>query len=168
MQPSLVTARRLLLQLISPLIQELLNYLEDHPGVLHDALFPRLRQEVPVTRPALWAVTLDRQSAPGFRERRHENRPLNVGDLTRDSRHRDTRLAAVPLVARRGTERLMLPGDDLALELDDELLFCSTAPAEQQIKASLASAHALEYLNSGTMLPRGHAMTWWHARRSGL
>jgi|TARA_B100000315_G_scaffold229673_1_gene239444 hypothetical protein len=47
-----VTARRLLFQIISPMIQEFLEHLERHPDFLHDTLYPTLRSPIGSTRSA--------------------------------------------------------------------------------------------------------------------
>ena len=48
----------------------------------------------------------------------------------------------------------MLPADTERLLPGDEILFCSRAGAEQQIRAQLANVYTLGYLVSGAVPPR--------------
>jgi Trk K+ transport system NAD-binding subunit len=160
MQPSLVTARRLLLQLISPLIQELLDHLEEHPDFLRDVVFPRLRANVGARDPALWTLHLNAEKAPAAVELFRRGGTLELSDLIRDAGDREETLACVPLVLRRGEQRMLVPDDDLDVRLGDEILMCSTRAAQAQIKTNLVNVYTLEYLVTGTAPTRGYAMSW--------
>jgi Trk K+ transport system NAD-binding subunit len=157
MQPSLVTARRLLLQLISPLVQELLDHLERHPGFLRDQLFPRLRAAVPATNPALWSVSIDAAQAAGVHAYLDAGGRVRLGDLVRDPRDRARTLACVPLVARRGAERRILPTLDMELRAGDELLLCTAREDEHKMRSALANPYTVEYLATGLAPARGIA-----------
>ena len=99
MQPSLVTARRILLRLISPLIQELLEYLERNPDVLSEEVLPRLRDTIDGPNPALWTLTVNGEEAPAALEHMADQ-ALHLGDIFRDPRDRGQILHAVPMVLK--------------------------------------------------------------------
>ena len=80
-------------------------------------------------------------------------------DLMRDARDRNQTLACVPLVLRRGQDRIFLPADDFSVKPDDEILLCSTKSAEHRLQTNLANAYTLEYLVSGTVPVRGWVMS---------
>jgi Trk K+ transport system NAD-binding subunit len=160
MQPSLVTARRLLLQLISPLIQELLNYLEANPEILRDKLLPSLRTNVPTVNPALWSICLDDRQAPALAEFKGTNRTLSLGDALRDPQQRSEQLNCVALLISRGRRRYFLPDLDLLLETDDEILLCSTHEVQQKLRASLDNIYTLQYLATGEVPTRGYLLRW--------
>jgi voltage-gated potassium channel len=160
MQPSLVTARRILLQLISPLIQDWLDYLEATPDFLHDECFPRLRAEVGSIEPALWTLHLDDQNAPAAVEHLNQGREISMQDLFRSPRERDRKLACVPLVLKRGEGTTMLPGDEIGMAVGDEILMCSRRGVDQSIKANLANIYTVEYLVTGDSPARGFVMNW--------
>jgi hypothetical protein len=166
MQPSLVTARRLLLQLISPLIQELLDHFEAQPEFLRDVVYPKLRSRVGSQRPALWTVHLNDLEAPAVIEHFAQRGEITVGDLMRDARDRQETLAGVPMMLRRDSVRTIMPADNVVLQPDDEILVCSTRNAEQQIKTNLANIYTIQYLVSGTAPPRGYAMSWLASLRA--
>ncbi len=159
MQPSLVTARRILLQLISPLIQSWLDYLEGHPEVLEDQVLPRLRTRVGATNPALWTLRVDAASAGAVVEQLR-SREVTVRHLLLDARDRDRQLSCVALAIERGDRMLMLPDDHERLEVGDELLFCSRSRAERLIRANLANPYTFGYLVDGVVPPRSAALAW--------
>lgn len=159
MQPSLVTARRILLQLISPMIQDWLDHLQANPRFLHDKCFPRLRAEVGSVEPALWTLSVDEQSAPAALDM-IAAQGLQLGDVLRDPRSREGQLPCVPLVLRRGEHNTFLPEHEFLLQRGDELLMCSRRGVEQLIKSSLANMYTLEYLVHAQVRPRGVLMNW--------
>ena len=165
MQPSLVTARRLLLLLISPLIQDWLNYLEAHPEFLRDACFPRLREEVGAVEPTLWTFSVDTEQAPAVLELM-AGEPVRLGDVLRQPRDRAQKLPGVALVLQRDGEKVMLPGDDVELAAQDEVLVCSRRGVDATVLGSLANIYTLKYLVSGEAQTHGFAMGWFVARRS--
>jgi Trk K+ transport system NAD-binding subunit len=157
MQPSLVTARRILLRLISPLIQELLEYLEQHPQILADEVLPRLRDTVDQPNPALWTVRLTSDETPAVLEFMKDDE-LPLGDLFRDPRNRNRVLKAVPLVVKRGDERLVMPDLDLPLVVDDEVLICSTSEAQIRARVCFRDIYTLSYLVTGLERSRSWLM----------
>lgn len=160
MQPSLVTARHLLLRLISPLIHELLGYLERHPTFLRDELYPRIRATVPCTNPALWTISVDRVGAAALWQRCTTAAPVLLGDLLRDPNDRGERLACLPLMVQRGEAQHIAPGDGFVVEEGDEILFCSTPPVEHQICASVMNDYTLTYLCTGESPTRSALLRW--------
>ena len=157
MQPSLVTARRILLRLISPLIQELLEHLEQNPQVLADQVLPRLRDTVDQPNPALWTVRLTSDETPAALEFMSDVE-LPLGDLFRDPRNRNRMLKAVPLVVKRGEDRLVMPDLDLPLAVGDEVLICSTSEAQTRARSCFRDIYTLSYLVTGLERSRSWVM----------
>ncbi len=154
MQPSLVTARRILLRLISPLIQELLEHLERNPALLSDTVLPRLREQVSQPSPALWTVTLAADEAPAAVAVLHELGRLTLGAMTGDPRNRSRCVGAVALVLQRGEVRHFMPADDMDVALGDTIVFCGSHAARARVQANLDNNYALTYLATGTEPPR--------------
>ncbi|MEM9620284.1 MAG: NAD-binding protein [Pseudomonadota bacterium] len=148
MQPSLVTARRILLRLISPLIQEMLEYLETHERLLSDELLPRLRDTIDQPNPSLWTVPICASDTPEI-VTYLQNNELVLGDLFRDMRDRQRQLNAVPLMLKRGDERRVMPALDEPLQPDDVILVCSTARSKSRVWSSLSDGYTLAYLATG-------------------
>jgi len=159
MQPSLVTARRILLRLISPLIQDLLEYLEQQPEFLSDVVMPALDEAVKVTGPALWTVTIGPQQTPAVMRYIEEAGSLTLTCLFRDIRDRSKSLNAVPLLLKRGEERVVMPDHFHELATGDEILVCSTHQAKARVRANIADTYTIRYLATGIEKPHGWLMS---------
>jgi voltage-gated potassium channel len=163
MQPSLVTARRILLRLISPLIQTFLEHLEENPELLGTQVYPALRADIGARAPVLFTVNLNTGSAPGAAGLIEGGVALTLDTLLRDPRHREQHLRCVVLVLRRGSQEHMIPATNMPLEADDELLICATSEAERRIHTSLTNQYLLEYLATGVERSRGILYNWLRA-----
>ena len=158
MQPSLVTARRILLRLISPLIQELLDHLEKNPDYLSETVYPQLQNRVGARDPSLWTLRIDASHSATIVDYLARGGTLCTDDLLRDSSDREEFLACVPLMLVRGTERVIMPADGYLIAEGDEILMCSTPEAERRMKANLANIYTVEHLATGAVPPRAYAM----------
>ena len=157
MQPSLVTARRILLQLISPLIQELLDHLEQNPQYLSDTVSPQLQHRVGSRDPALWTICID-ATQPAIIDYIAKGGTLTTGDLFRDPADRDHSLACVPLMLKRGAERTIMPGDTFKIIEGDEILLCTTPQAKRRMKTNLTNVYTVEHIATGIVPARAYAM----------
>ncbi|MDA1075289.1 MAG: NAD-binding protein [Proteobacteria bacterium] len=146
MQPSLVCARRILLSLISPLVQPFLDALEKNPQVMVEKTYPRLAEVFDDQPPRLWTVDIDSQSAPAVIDC---VAPVELGTLLRHPSNRDRRVACVPLMIDRSGRRLLMPDDELVIEAGDRLLMCGINGAQADLEATLTSAYTLPYLMTG-------------------
>ena len=164
MQPSLVSARRILLLLIAPLLRTLFAVLADpeNPsrGETLARIVAQLRERVGGTHPRIWTVELGPETAGALSRRCAAGEETRLADVLRDSRDRESSLACVALVLRSAGRTRVLPGPDHALRPGDEILFCGTPAAQRLLDASLNNEYTLEYLVEGHESPRGVVMQW--------
>ncbi len=153
MQPSLVSARRILLTLISPLIQVFLDRLEERPNLLVDAVYPRLLETFDRDPASLWVITVSADETPAVVEEM-TIRAVTMQDLLRDPRDRSRALRCVPLLLERGADRTVLPDLSTALASDDRVLVCGVKEARRALDSTLRTRHTLEYLVTGVEAPR--------------
>jgi len=165
LQSSLTTARRILKTLISPLIQELIEYLYERDGQT-DAIVQRLRTTVGGRSPHLWRVAITVDNASAVMEFLESDKPLTLGELIRHPDNPEGTLPCVPLVIRRQKKLLMLPSDSEVVLPDDGILFCGSERSERLLQATLNNPYTLHYLTTGVELPRGLVFQWF-ARWSG-
>ncbi len=165
LQSSLTTARRILKTLISPLIQELIEYLYERDGQT-DAIVQRLRTTVGGRSPHLWRVAITVDNASAVMEFLESDKPLTLGELIRHPDNPEGTLPCVPLVIRRQQKLLMLPSDSEVVLPDDGILFCGSERSERLLQATLNNPYTLHYLTTGVELPRGLVFQWF-ARWSG-
>jgi Trk K+ transport system NAD-binding subunit len=148
MQPSLVTARRILLNLISPLVGQFLAHLEAHPDMLISKVYPRLLDVFDDEPPWLWTIELNAGSAPSA------VKLLDAGclDLQLLLTHpdlADRTLPCVPLMVRRDGAAVVMPEPTYVLGRGDELLLCGHVQAQPLLDATLTNPYTLEALYSG-------------------
>lgn len=161
MQPSLVTARRILLMLISPLIEPFLDYLREHhqEGVI-ETVVERLQQTLGKHKPQLWTVTITPATAPAVLRLNAQGFTLTLGDLYRHPNKRLDRLPCAPLVLTQSAQTVMLPPDSHIVQPGDQILFCGTGHAQRLLDATLNDVYNLHYLVTGRTEPRGYLLRW--------
>ncbi len=164
MQPSLVSARRILLALISPLIDEFLGRLEQDPACLLNVVYPRLLEVFDGERPALWVTTIDGSEAPAVVSLL-ERGPVSLGDVLRDPRNPEQQLRCVPLLLERDGDQVLMPEGSEALAAGDRVLLCSVPHARRLLRAALTNEYTLTYLVTGDDPPRGWLARWLQGHR---
>jgi len=162
LQESLTTARRVLKYLISPLVQDVIEYLRTRDPAETAALVARLKAALGDRVPHLWSVTIREEEASAAVELLDKGETVTLSDLVKDPCWSDTDLPCVPLAIDREGARIMLPEVGRAIRADDELLFCSTESSERLVTATLNNPYTLHYFVTGTEPPRGHVFAWLH------
>jgi len=165
LQHSLTAARRILKLLISPLVQELIDWLAEREPARTEALVDRLRAAVGEAPPHLWSVRLLPDEAPAVTEYLDRGGAIAVGALRLDARAFPEKLPCEPLAVRRAGQSIMLPDADHLLEAGDEILFCGIQWAEHMLQATLHNPYTLRYVVTGVDGPRGYVFTWLQGER---
>jgi hypothetical protein len=165
MQPSLVTARRILFKLVAPLLKPLFIHLrnrsEQDSAYINDVI-QRLRTTVGSKPPQLRTIYIDQKTAPAaFDYLQTGSEPLVIGDLLRDPRERSYGLELVALVVANAAGEQVLPEDDFPVAVGDEILLCGRTSSLRLLDASLHNPYLLQYLITGKEQPRGLAARLW-------
>lgn len=169
MQPSLVTARRMLFLLVSPMIHAFLEFLQEARVSLVVDTLRRLTEAVGEERPELWTETISEELGQTKRALKAKGFDMTLGDLLRDARDRDRSIPCVALVLKRWKQTSFLPKGSEVLQQGDQVLFCGTAQARRQLAAALNDPYIREYLITGKEEPRGLLAKWlverWRQRQ---
>ncbi len=160
MQPSLVTARNILFQLISPSVHVFLDHLRQHHGALMQAVTHRLKSALGAHPAHLWTAKIADGQANALMTLYRRRQTVTLGDVMRNHLHRDRSLACVPLVLTRDDTPFVLPDESHVLLPGDAVLFCGTRYAERMLDAALNNVYTLQYLVTGVQEPRGYFMKW--------
>ncbi|MGM0981828.1 MAG: potassium channel family protein [Pseudomonadota bacterium] len=164
LQHSLTTARRILKLLISPLIQELIEWLAQRERARTEELVTRLQTAVGEEPPHLWSVRLVPDEAPAVIEYLDAGGEVALGALCRDARSFPEGLPCEALAVRRAGQPIMLPDENFPLDVGDELLFCSVHRVEPLLQATLHNSYTLRYVITGVEEPRGYVFAWIEER----
>ena len=163
MQPSLVTARRILFMLTAPLLEPFFKYLTNKHSEdinLMPSVVSRLEQTVGHHKPHLITIDIDRKYSSATIDLLVRGEIVTLAEILRDMRNRNDRLQTVPLVIRSDKKVTILPPDSTTLKENDQILFCGQARAHHLLSSALDNEYALHYLRLGTHKPRGYLMRW--------
>jgi voltage-gated potassium channel len=164
MQPTLVTARRILFLLIAPLLKPFFRYLlEDKPGRAEqmEYLIQQLRETVGKQKPHLVTIVFNKEKSKAIARWQEQGKDVFLGDLLRDPDNRDRPLDLVVFVLKSGGEVLIMPDGEYKIKLGDELLYCGTALAERLFNATINNEYKLFYIQNGVFKPRGYIAQWY-------
>ncbi|WP_163558971.1 potassium channel protein [Halomonas sp. NO4] len=164
LQHSLTTARRILKLLISPLVQELIDWLADREPALTQELVARLQAAVGAEPPHLWSVRLIPGEAPAVTDYLDKGGVITLGALCRDARVFPEGLPCEALAIRRAGHSIMLPDEACPLLAGDEILFCGVQWVALILQATLHNPYTLRYVVTGVDEPCGYAFAWLEGR----
>lgn len=164
MQPTLVSARRILFLLTAPLLKAFFERMRQSQLNAGDDFIHRvlddLRTRVGGTRPRLWTVNVGRKSAPALLDIIEDGRSVSLGELLRDPVDRENRLPCVPLVIESGGEVSVLPDMSTPVRPGDQVLLCGRRRVPQLLDATMHNEYTLRYLISGVDETRSLALRW--------
>ena len=164
LQSSLTTARRVLKHLISPQVQQFVDYLREQGEDLCELTVERLKSTIGDKPPHLWHCQINDEETSAASEYLQSGGQLNLGQIRKDPHDLDGLIACIPLTIKRDGQCRMLPDDSEQLMLDDEILFCGTEHSETMLSATLNNVYTLDYLLSGRDKPRGYLFRWFDDR----
>lgn len=166
MQPSTITARRVLALLASPLLADFLRLARHKDSAWADALVTQLTEVCAGGTPDHWSLAIDRYDAAGVHETLRTGGTVTVGHLLTDPHDRGERLAGVALLLKHGDgAEELLPGAGTELRPDDQLLFAGRPRALRRMRTSAANRNVLDYVRLGVEHPSGYLWRWLAQRR---
>ncbi|MGR9046200.1 MAG: potassium channel family protein [Gammaproteobacteria bacterium] len=169
MQPTLVTARRILFLLIAPLLKSFFKYLlQNEPGRNEEmeAVIKMLEKKVGNKMPHLVTVHITEERSQAVIRCLEEGRPVLLGDLIKHPDNIERELDMMVFVVKSGDEIIVLPGKEYKIKAGDHLLCCGTALAGRLFNATLNNQYKLFYVQNGAILPRGYFMQWYVKRKN--
>ncbi len=172
MQPNLVSARRILFELIAPLLKPFFervraSRIDGDDGFLRQ-VFEELRENVGSNAvPRLWTIHIDDQSAPAVHSVIETAGEVTLRDIFRNPNEREQRLACVALVVRSGDDIRVMPDRNHRLSNGDQILLCGHDKDLHLLEATLNNEYTLNYLITGADQPRGYVMQWVTRRLNG-
>lgn len=160
MQPTLVSARRILFLLTAPLLRTFFEKIRESQLKGHGDFLSSVVEELHNTvggeeGPRLWTVRVDDEQAPAAARLIDAGATVSLRDIPRDPTDKDQRLPCVPLVIRCLGGAEVMPDIDHPIRRDDEILFCAQGQVYRLLNAAWAKEYTLRYLMTGLDEPRG-------------
>jgi Trk K+ transport system NAD-binding subunit len=167
MQPTLVTARKILLLLIAPLLKHFFAYLlarvEGREKVVTHVI-SLLRKKISDQTPLLVTIDFTAEKSGAVIQSLNAGNEVLLRDIIADPRGREKELDLVPFVIKSGEKETVLPTADYSIKKGDQLLFCGTKKAKQLLKSNINSEYTLSYLRTGQYPAMGYFMAWYDKR----
>ncbi len=167
MQPTLVTARKILLLLIAPLLKHFFRYLlAREPGRDDDIkqVISTLREKIGDSKPLLVTIDFTREKSRAVIQCLDQGFDVLLGDIIADPRNREKELDLMLFVIQSEGKEIILPSNDHKIKEGDQLLFCGTDYAKQILKSTINNEYTLHYLRTGIHKPSSY-FTQWYADR---
>ncbi len=171
MQPSLVTARRILFLLVAPLLKPFFHYLlEDKPGRTEemDEVIERLKQTFGKKKPHLVTIQFTRATSKAVIQWLDEGKKVFLRDLIRNPDNRNKMLSIAVFVIKSGEEVHILPPPDYEIKEGDQLLYCGTHYAQRLFNATINNEYKLFYIQNGVFKPRSYLFQWYLKKTNRL
>ena len=163
MQPSLVTARRVLYALVAPLLKPFFSHLMDEHVKGNQSsydIIDRLRATIGRQEPELLTVFVNREMAGALVSVLGNNEQVLLGDIMRYPDNHEEVLSTEPLAIKSDDETFIMPGADHPIQIGDQILFCGTESAHRLLDGTLNNEYILYYVRTGSYKPRGYVMRW--------
>jgi Trk K+ transport system NAD-binding subunit len=157
MQPTLVTAQKILFLLIAPLLKSFFSYLlEKKAGRSQemDQVINNLKATIGDNPPYLTSLHFTHESSKAVMQWLERGQNVLLGDLLRNPDNRDRALEVVVFVIKSGDKIQILPQADYRIKAGDEVLFCATKHGERLFHAIANNEYKLYYTQTGLFLPR--------------
>jgi len=164
MQPTLVTARKILLLLIAPLLKHFFRYLlsaEEGRTEVVTQLIAQLRRKIADQKPLLITIDFTAEKSSAVIDCLKAGKEVLLGHIITDPRNREKELDIVAFVIKSGEKETVLPTADYSISAGDQLLLCGTAKAKQLLKSNINSEYTLSYLRTGKYPAMGYFMIWY-------
>ncbi len=159
MQASLLTARNILLRLIAPALQAVIDHLKSSDPEVTAELVQRLQQSFGAEQPQLLSITTGKDT-PAIEQVRDNGLEPRIADIIRDPSERSRELVCVPLSLTRGSNTTLLPPAAECIQQGDALLFCASDGDARRVLATLKNPRRLNYLITGYEEPSSHVFKW--------
>ncbi len=167
MQPTLVSARKILLILIAPLLKHFFRYLLAKEVGRDDIIrqvINTLRKKIGHKKPLLVTIDFTREKSSAVIQCLDQGQDVLLGDIIADPQDSKQDLELVVFVIQSAGQVLVLPPRNHKIQEGDQLLFCGTTYARQILKATLNNEYTLHYLRTGKFKPSSY-FAQWYARK---
>ncbi len=166
MVPSNIVAAEFLSVITTPLLARFLEKLDGNDEDWCATLTARLEATTPGRIPDNWSLPLNRRRAEAVHTVLAGGTPVTLGDLLIDPTDRTVRLRTVPLLIQRRGRSLLLPDDDTALQINDDILFAGSRTARRRMTLTATNPTILDYVRTGFEGNEGALWRWVRQRRA--
>ncbi len=171
MQPTLVTARKILFLLIAPLLKPFFFYLLENKEGRADEMqwvIERLKTTIGDKTPYLTTINFTRENSKAIIQWLDKGQDVFLGGLLKHPDNKNNLLELVVFVIKSKDKIVVLPKDDYKIKEGDQILFCGTKRAQCLFNATINNEYKLFYTQKGTFMPRSwvaQKLYKWRSRK---
>jgi Trk K+ transport system NAD-binding subunit len=160
MQPGAIAAQHILGLILAPLLGDFLKLANDQDEEWANVLVSRVAGVVEDVTPESWDLEISPLSAPAIFDCLIRGDKICLRDICAHPQNRDEQLPCVPLLIKRGNEKLLLPDMEAQLKAGDQIVFCGREEAMRQARHTANDPQVLYYIRTGIDRPSGALWRW--------
>ena len=166
MHPSSVIANRIRVLLGTPMLYEFMSLAMYEDDQWACELISRVLAVVHDQVPEVWEVEINDEEALAVNSALEAGAAIELEDLLRDHRERDSKLSCIPLLHLSKGARVTLPPLNTRMKSGDRLLICGSMSARSRMEWTLQNDNALSYVLTGQVCAQG--WVWRLFRKNAL
>ena len=160
MQPGAIAAQHILGLIMVPLLGDFLKLANDQDEEWANVLVSRIAGVVEDVTPETWDLEISPLSTPAIFDGLTGGDKICLHDICAHPQNRDEQLPCVPLLIKRGNEKLLLPDMEAPLKAGDQIVFCGREEAMRQARHTANDPQVLYYIRTGIDRPSGALWRW--------
>ena len=153
MHPREIIARKIRALFLTPLLITFMEMTKQRNSEWANVTISRLSAVVGESRPHVWTVDINEDTAPAVVTSLKHGRSIKIGHLTQDPGNRASLLACVPLLLVRNNKKILMPEDEFEILAGDQILFCGTPDVKSNMRWTLKVQRSLNYVMTFTAEP---------------
>ncbi|PIE00319.1 MAG: potassium transporter TrkA [Thiothrix nivea] len=163
-----VVAHKIFALLRTPLIGEFLDLAAECDESWANQLLSRILAVTDDNVPYLWELKIAKNRTPALYQVCKPGSAFTVPlyTLLRKPSDREQRLAVIPLLLKRQGAALLVPEDEVELQVSDRILMCATRKVRREMEWATQNEKVLHYLLTGHD-GQSHSMVWRWLTRTG-
>lgn len=168
-----VVAHKIFALLRTPLLDDFLGLAADKNEAWVNQLLSRILGVMDDKVPYLWELKITKRRTPALyhackpAQGDEERLPVPLCVLQRNPHDREQCLQVIPLLLKREGAVLLLPDDDVTLQVSDRVLMCATRKVRGHMEWATQNENVLHYLLTGQEgKPSSVLWKWWLKLRS--
>ena len=149
MHPSSIIANKIRVLLATPLLYAFMGLAHQQTREWASEMVKHICLLVKEQVPEVWELSINDEQAHAVFTKLQANETVTIGHVFANSRAREEKLFAMPLLLQRKGRLTLLPDDSMPLQLNDRLLLCGRLSSRYQMEWTLLNKYALEYVMYG-------------------
>ena len=156
MQRGSIIGHKIFALIQSPMLDLFLRLARQQDNEWANQLVSRISGVTLTEAPVTWELNITEAKAPAmYTAARHRER-VQLWQLYRDPRDRETTLACIPLLCMRRDRNILLPDDDTKIFPGDRILYCGQARAQYMMEWLSGNDNVFNYIQTGEEHPSGY------------